>query len=165
MMFGASLLGVTPGRPDRPMGRHVSPLTCHPQEDGPSQRPSSGKCSGVQPAREVVVATAVDAAAVVAAAADTLLLLHTTRYDATSSHHDLEAFFFPLLQEAVVAAAVTPLQSSLSRSMRCFPCTPQGVELYLISLLGGLLLSLLRHDAQLSFSALVQGDRVVDVVP
>ena len=25
MMFGASLLGVTPGRPDRPMGRHVSP--------------------------------------------------------------------------------------------------------------------------------------------
>ena len=119
MMFGASLLGVTPGRPDRPMGRHVSPLTCHPQEDGPSQRPSSGKCSGVQPAREVVVATAVDAAAVVAAAADTLLLLHTTRYDATSSHHDLEAFFFPLLQEAVVAAAVTPLQSSLSRSMRC----------------------------------------------
>ena len=88
------------------MGRHVSPLMCHPQEDVPSQRPSSGKCSGVQPAREVVVATAVDAAAVVAAAADTLLLLHTTRYDATSSHHELEAVFFPLRQEAVVAAAV-----------------------------------------------------------
>jgi len=119
MMFGASLLGVTPGRPDRPMGRHVSPLMCHPQEDGPSQRPSSGRCAGVQPAWEVVVATAVDAAAVVAAAADTLLLLHATRYDATSSHHELEAFFFPLLQEAADTAAVVAAVAVYRR----FSCT------------------------------------------
>jgi len=145
MMFGASLLGVTPGRPDRPMGRHVSPLMCHPQEDGPSQRPSSGRCSGVQPAWEVVVATAVDAAAVVAAAADTLLLLHATRYDATSSHHELEAFFSPLLQGAVdtaadVAAAVdtllllrTPPGAGISLSSylgaSSFPSSPQRITL------------------------------------